>query len=125
MTIEELILEIEKLSVVELNELTKAIQDKWDIDPAAMGPAMMVAGAMPGGEAAEVEQTEFDLILTSSGEAKIQVIKAVREITSLGLKEAKALVDEIPNTVKEKISKDEAEDMKKKIEAAGGTAEIK
>lgn len=124
-TIEELIIEIEKLSVVELNELTKAIQDKWDIDPAAMGPVMMAGGVMPGGEAEEVEQTEFDLILTSSGEAKIQVIKAVREITSLGLKEAKSLVDEIPNTIKEKISKDEAEDMKKKIEAAGGTAEIK
>ncbi len=126
MTIEELISEIEKLSVVELNELTKAIQDKWDIDPSAMGPAMVVAGGvMPGAEAAAEEKTEFDLILTSSGEAKIQVIKAIREITSLGLKEAKALVDEIPNTIQEKISKDDAEEMKKKIEAAGGTAEIK
>ncbi len=126
MTIEELITEIDKLTVVELNELTKAIQEKWDIDPSALAPAMVVAGGVAaGGDAAAAEQTEFDLILTSSGEAKIQVIKAVREITSLGLKEAKALVDEIPNAVKEKISKDEAEDMKKKIEAAGGTAEIK
>jgi large subunit ribosomal protein L7/L12 len=125
-TIEELISEIDKLSVVELNELTKAIQEKWDIDPSALAPAMVIAGgAVAGGDAAAAEQTEFDLILTSSGEAKIQVIKAIREITSLGLKEAKALVDEIPNTVKEKITKEEAEDMKKKIEAAGGTAEIK
>ena len=124
MNIDELIAEIEKFTVVELNEFTKAIQEKWDIDPSAMAPAMMVAG-VGGGEAEEAEQTEFDLILTSQGEAKIQVIKAVREITSLGLKEAKALVDEIPNTVKEKISKEEAEDMKKKIESAGGTAEIK
>lgn len=126
MTIEELISEIDKLTVVELNELTKAIQEKWDIDPSALAPAMVMAGgAAAGGDAEAAEQTEFDLILTSSGEAKIQVIKAVREITSLGLKEAKALVDEIPNTVKEKISKEEAEDMKTKIEAAGGTAEIK
>jgi len=124
--IDELIAEIEKFTVIELNEFTKAIQAKWDIDPSAMMPAMVVAGgAAAGGEAAAAEQTEFDLILTSSGEAKIQVIKAIREITSLGLKEAKALVDEIPNTVKEKISKEEAEDLKKKIEAAGGTAEIK
>ncbi|MBU1023941.1 50S ribosomal protein L7/L12 [bacterium] len=126
MNIDELIAEIEKFTVIELNEFTKAIQAKWDIDPSAMMPAMVVAGgAAAGGEAAAAEQTEFDLILTSSGEAKIQVIKAIREITSLGLKEAKALVDEIPNTVKEKISKEEAEDLKKKIEAAGGTAEIK
>ena len=125
MTINDIIAEIEKLTVVELNELTKAIQEKWDIDPASMAPTMMVAGAVGGGAAAVEEQTAFDVVLTSSGEAKIQVIKVIREITSLGLKEAKALVDEIPNKVKEKVSKEEAEDIKKKIEAAGGTAEIK
>lgn len=125
MTINDIIAEIEKLTVVELNELTKTIQEKWDIDPASMAPTMMMAGAVGGGAAAAEEQTAFDVVLTSSGEAKIQVIKVVREITSLGLKEAKALVDEIPNKVKEKVSKEEAEDIKKKIEGAGGTAEIK
>ena len=126
MTIDEIIAEIEKLTVVELNELTKAIQEKWDIDPSAMAPAMVVAGgAVAGGEAAADEKTEFDVVLTSSGDAKIQVIKAIREITSLGLKEAKALVDEVPNTIKEKVSKEESEEIKEKIEAAGGTVEIK
>lgn len=126
MTTEEIISEIEKLTVVELNALIKALQEKWDIDPSAMAPSMVVAGGMAaGGEAAEAEKTEFDVVLTSSGDAKIQVIKAIREITSLGLKEAKALVDEVPNTVKEKVSKEEAEEIKEKVEAAGGTVEIK
>jgi large subunit ribosomal protein L7/L12 len=123
--IEEIISAIEKLSVVELNELTKAIQTKWDIQPSAFAPAMMMPGGMPGGEAAEEEQTEFDVVLLSSGDAKIQVIKVIREITSLGLKEAKALVDEVPNKVREKISKEEAQEVKEKIEAAGGVVEIK
>ena len=124
MDINGIISEIEKLTVVELNELTKAIQEKWDIDPSMFAGPVMMAGAAPAAEAV-AEKTRFDIILNSSGETKIQVIKVIREITSLGLKEAKTLVDEAPQMVKEGISKEEAQQIKEKIEAVGGTAEIK
>lgn len=113
------------LTVLELSELVSQLEEAWGVSAAAP----MVMGAMPGagGDAggAEEEQTEFDAILTSWGDKKIQVIKVVREITGLGLKEAKALVDEAPKPVKEAISKDEANEVLEKIEAAGGSIEIK
>jgi large subunit ribosomal protein L7/L12 len=120
------VLEIVKgMTVLELAELIKAFEVEFGVSAAAP-----VAVAAPGAPAAaeevpQEEQTEFDVILTSAGEKKIQVIKVVREITALGLKEAKALVDEAPNPVKEKISKEEAEDIKKKLEEAGATVNIK
>jgi large subunit ribosomal protein L7/L12 len=122
--INEIIAEVEKLTVVELNELTKAIQEKWDIDPSMLSAPMMVAGAGPAAEA-PAEKTKFDAVLTSSGDAKIQVIKVIREITSLGLKEAKTLVDEAPQPIKEGVSKDEATQIKEKVEAVGGTVDIR
>ncbi len=116
---------IEKASILEVNELVKDIEEKFGISAAAVAPvAMAGAGAGAGAEAAE-EQTEFDVILTSIGEKKINVIKAVREVTSLGLKEAKDLVERAPKAVKEAVSKEEAEEVKAKFEAAGATMEIK
>jgi len=124
MSINEIIAEIEKLTVLELNELTKTIQEKWDIDTAMMAAPMVAAGAPAA--AAVVEKTRFDVILKSGGDTKIQVIKVVREIIpNLGLKEAKALVDEAPQTIKEGIPKEEAEQIKQKVESVGGTVEIK
>ena len=122
--IEEIINTIAELSVLELAELVKALEDKFGVSAAA--PVMM-AGAAPAGEAeaAEVEQVEFDVVLNSAGDKKIQVIKIVREITSLGLKEAKALVDEAPKAVKEAISKQEAEEIQGRLSEAGASAEIK
>src|SRR5438874_1856271 len=124
--VEEIIERIEKLTVLELVEMTKAIQDKWGVSaaPVAVAAAGPAAG---GGEAAPVaeEQTAFDVVLTGAGDKKIQVIKVVREITSLGLKEAKDLVDGAPKPVKEGVPKAEAEALKKKLEEAGGTVELK
>jgi len=116
---------IEKLSVLELVELIKELEDKFGVSAqAAVMAPMAMAGAPAAQEEAE-EQTEFDAVLTVIGDKKIQVIKAVREVTSLGLKEAKDLVDSAPKPVKEAISKDEAEEMKKKFEEVGATIEIK
>ena len=119
---------IEKLSVLELVELTKAIQDKWGVSaaPVAVAAAPAAAGG-GGGEAAAPaeEQTAFDVILTGAGDKKIQVIKVVRAATGLGLKEAKALVDEAPKPVKEGIEREEADKLKAEIEEAGGTVEVK
>ncbi len=115
---EELISAVEKMTVLELAELVKAMEEKFGITAAAP-----VAAAAAAGEAVE-EKTSFNLILKTSGEQKINVIKAIREITTLGLKEAKDLVDGAPKTVKEGLKKEEAEEMKKKLEAAGATAEI-
>jgi large subunit ribosomal protein L7/L12 len=114
---------IENMTVLELSELVKAIEDRFGVSAAA--PVAMAA--MPGAPAAveEEEQTEFDVILTSAGDKKIQVIKVVREITGLGLKDAKGLVDEAPKAVKEGVSKEEAEDIKAKIEEVGGGVELK
>jgi large subunit ribosomal protein L7/L12 len=119
----EIIETIGGLTVLELAELVKALEDKFGVSAAA--PVMM-AGAMPAG-AADVaeEQTEFDVVLTGAGDKKIQVIKVVREITSLGLKEAKALVDEAPKAVKEAVAKAEAEEIQNKLQDAGATVEIK
>jgi large subunit ribosomal protein L7/L12 len=119
----EIIETIGGLTVLELADLVKALEDKFGVSAAA--PVMM-AGAMPAG-AAEVaeEQTEFDVVLTGAGDKKIQVIKVVREITSLGLKEAKALVDEAPKAVKEAVAKAEAEEIQNKLQDAGATVEIK
>ena len=123
--VEKLVDEIAGLTVMELSDLSTALQDKFGVS-AAM--PMMAAGAMPvgaaGAEAAE-EKTEFDVILTAAGDKKIQVIKVVREITGLGLKEAKELVDKAPNPVKEGIAKDEADQIREKIEEVGGQVDIK
>lgn len=124
-TKEELIEAIESMTVLELSELVSALEDKFGVSAAA--PVAVAAGpaaAASEGGAAE-EQTEFNVVLASAGDKKIQVIKAVREITGLGLKEAKALVDGAPAAVKEGVSKDEAEEMKGKLEEAGATVEVK
>lgn len=124
-TKEDVIKFIENMTVIELSELVKELEEKFGVSAAApMAMAAMPVAGDAGGAAAE-EQTEFDVILTSYGEKKIQVIKVVREITSLGLKEAKALVEEAPKAVKEGVSKDEAAQLVEKIEAVGGSAEIK
>lgn len=116
---------IANMTVLELSELVSAIEEKFGVSAAA--PVTMVAGPAGGGEAAAPaeEKTEFDVILLTAGDKKIGVIKEVRAITSLGLKEAKALVEGAPAAVKEGVSKDEAADIKAKIEAAGGVVEVK
>jgi len=114
---------IKEMSVIELSELVKELEEIFDITAAAP-VAVAAPGAAAGGEAAE-EQTEFDVILTSSGAKKIQVIKTVRAITKLGLKEAKELVDNAPNPVVQGVSKEEAETVKAQIEEAGGSVEVK
>ena len=120
----EIIETISGLTVLELAELVKALEDKFGVSAAA--PVMMAGGAPAGGgEEAAAEQTEFDVVLSAAGDKKIQVIKVVREITSLGLKEAKALVDEAPKAVKEAVSKAEAEEIQTKLAEAGATVEIK
>jgi large subunit ribosomal protein L7/L12 len=113
---------IKQKSVLELNELVKMIQDEFGVTPMAMAAPM--AAPTAAAEEAE-EQTSFDVVLTSFGDKKIQVIKAVRELTSLGLKEAKELVEGVPKPVKEGVTKDEAEEAKKTIEDAGGAVEVK
>ncbi|NLY52477.1 MAG: 50S ribosomal protein L7/L12 [Firmicutes bacterium] len=124
MTKDQILEAIENMTVLELSELVKAIEDRFGVSAAAPVAVAAVPGAAAAG-AEEAEQTEFDVILTSAGDKKIQVIKVVREITGLGLKEAKALVDEAPKPIKEGVSKDEAEDIKAKIEEAGGSVELK
>ncbi|MCJ8345346.1 50S ribosomal protein L7/L12 [bacterium] len=119
----QLIETIEKMTVLELSDLVKALEDKFGVSAAA--PVAVVAAGAVGAAAAEVEQTEFDVILKDCGDAKIKVIKAVREVTGLGLKEAKAVVDGIPAPIKEKVSKDEANEIKEKLEANGAQVEIK
>lgn len=123
MTNEEILEAISNMSVLELSELVKAIEDKFGVSAAA--PVAVAAAAPAAGDAAEEEKTEFDVVLASAGESKIQVIKVVREITGLGLKDAKALVDGAPKAVKEGVSKADAEDIKGKLEAAGATVELK
>jgi len=122
---EKLMEQIKEMTVLELNELVKALEDEFGVSAAAAAP-MMMGGAMPGAAAEAVEeQTEFDVILNSVGDKKINVIKVVREVTSLGLKEAKDLVESAPAKVKEGINKAEAEEVKKKFEEAGAQMEIK
>lgn len=113
---------LDTLTVIELSELVSAVEERFGVSAAA---AVAVAAPAEGGAAAAEEQTEFDVILTSAGAAKINVIKAVREITGLGLKEAKELVDGAPKAVKEKVSADDAEAAKAKLEEAGATVEVK
>jgi len=123
LTIEELIGAIEELSVLELNELVKAAEEKFGVSAAA--GVMVAAGPAAGGGAAEEEKTEFDVELTSAGSEKIKVIKAVRELTSLGLKEAKELVDGAPAMLREGISKEDAEAIKAKLTEVGATVTLK
>ncbi len=115
--------ELSGLTIMEAAELAKLLEEKWGVSAAAP-VAVAAGGAAAGGEAA-AEQTEFDVILISQGDKKIQVIKEVRAITSLGLKEAKDLVEGVPKPIKEAVSKDEANKIKEKIEAAGGQVDIK
>lgn len=114
---------LEKMSVLEMSELVQELQDKWGVTAAA--PVAVAAGPVAAAAEAEAEQTEFDVVLTSAGDKKIQVIKEVRAQTNLSLKDAKALVDEAPKAVKEKVSKEEAEQLKAKLEEAGAVVEIK
>lgn len=113
--------EVKSLTVLELNELVKAIEEEFGVTAAA--PVAVVAG--PAAGPAVEEKTEFDVVLTNAGASKMGVIKLVKEMTGLGLKEAKALVDEAPKTVKEAVAKAEAEEMKKQLEEAGATVELK
>jgi large subunit ribosomal protein L7/L12 len=124
--VEQLMEQIKGMTVLELNQLVKALEDEVGVSAAAAAVPVMVAGAGPAaaGEVAE-EKTEFDVILNSVGDKKINVIKVVREVTSLGLKEAKELVEAAPTKVKEGVSKDEAESVKAKFEEAGAQVEIK
>ena len=125
-TKEDVIAFIENMTVVELAEFVKELEDRFGVSAAAPVAAVATAAPQAGGEAqAAEEKTEFDVILNKPGDKKIQVIKVVREITGLGLKEAKALVDAAPKAVKEKVSKEEAEEIKAKLEEAGAEVEIK
>ena len=119
--------QLSELSVMQVAELVKTLEDKWGVSAAAAAPMMMAAAGAPlaGAAAAAEEQTEFAVHLMSAGDKKINVIKVVREVTSLGLKEAKDLVDGAPKLVKEGVSKDEAAAIKKKFDEVGATVEIK
>ncbi len=120
----KLIEEVKSLTVLELSELVKALEEEFGVSaaaPVAAAAAPAAGGAAPAAE----EKTEFEVILKSGGESKIKVVKAVKDITGLGLKEAKAVVDEAPKPVKEKVSKEVAEDIKKQLEELGATVEIK
>ena len=120
MTIEQILEAIENMKVLELNELVKAAEEKFGVSASA--PVMM-AGAVAGGAAEE--KTEFDVVLANAGASKVGVIKAVREVTGLGLKEAKEVVDNAPKTLKEGVSKEESDQIKEKLEAAGASVEVK
>lgn len=123
--LEKLAEELGQLTILEAAELIKSLEDKWDVKAAAGGGAVMMAGPATGGPAAAEEKTEFDVELTGAGDKKIQVIKVVREITGLGLKDAKALVDGAPKVVKEGVSKADAEAMKAKLEEQGASVALK
>jgi large subunit ribosomal protein L7/L12 len=125
---EQLITQLEGMTVLELNALVKQLEERWGVSaaaPVAMGVAPAAGGGAGAAAVEEEEQTEFDVILTEIGANKIQVIKAVRELTSLGLKEAKDVVDGAPKAVKQGVSKDEANAAKAKLEEAGAKAEVK
>jgi large subunit ribosomal protein L7/L12 len=124
MTKEELIEAISNMTVLELSEIVKELEEKFGVSAAA--PMAVAAAPAADGAAPEAEEkTSFDVVLTAAGDKKVQVIKAVREITALGLKDAKDLVDSAPKAIKEGVNKDEAEEIKNKIEAAGGSVELK
>ena len=122
---EELLDAIGNMTVMELADFVDAFKEKFGVTAVMAAPAAGGGGAAAGGEAAAEEKDEFDVVLTEVGGKKIQVIKVIREVTSLGLKEAKDLVDGAPNTVKEAVSKDEAEQIKSKLEEQGATVELK
>ena len=124
-TVEEIAEQLDKLSLLEAAQLSKLLQEKWGVSAAAPVAVAAMPGAPGAGAAAAEEQTEFDVILSAAGEKKIQVIKVVRELTGLGLKEAKDLVDGAPKPVKEKITKAEADDVKKKLEEQGAIVQVK
>ena len=121
--IETFIEEIKSMTVLELSELVKAIEEEFGVSAAA--PVMVAGGAVAGGAAAAEEKTEFDVILQSAGAEKLKVVKAVKELTGLGLKEAKELVDGAPSTIKEALPKDEAMNIKAALEEVGATVEVK
>ncbi|WP_067621074.1 50S ribosomal protein L7/L12 [Alicyclobacillus acidiphilus] len=123
MTTTEILEAVKNMTVLELNELVKAIEEEFGVTAAA--PVAFAGGAAGAGDGAAAEQTEFDVILANAGGSKIGVIKVVREITGLGLKEAKDLVDNAPKPIKEKVAKEEAESIKAKLEEAGASVEIK
>jgi large subunit ribosomal protein L7/L12 len=126
MTNQEIIEQIEKMTVVELNELVKAIEEKFGVSAAMMAaPASAGATANDAGEGVAEEKDSFNVVLKEAGQSKIQVIKVIREATGKGLKEAKDMTDAVPVVVKEGAKKDEAEELKKKLEEAGGTVELK
>jgi large subunit ribosomal protein L7/L12 len=114
---------LSNLTIIEVSDLVSELEEKWGVSAAA--PVAVAAGGGAGGGEAVEEQTEFDVILTGAGAKKVNVIKVVRSITGLGLKEAKAVVDSAPSPLKEAVSKDEAEEVKKQVEEAGGTVEVK
>ena len=126
-SIDDVLDSVDAWTVLDLNRLVKGLQDKYGISALAVGPAAVAAGGAggPAPAAVEEEKTEFDVILNAAGEKKIQVIKVVRELTGLGLKEAKAVADEAPKPVKEKVSKAEAAEIKKKLEEVGASVEIR
>ncbi len=124
LTQEEIINSIKEMTVLELNNLVKALEEEFGVSAAAAAVAVPAAGAAGAAEAAE-EKTEFDVILKSPGAKKLEVVKVVKKLTGLGLKEAKELVDKAPSPVKEGISKEEAEDIKKALEEAGAEVEVK
>ncbi|MEU7055133.1 50S ribosomal protein L7/L12 [Streptomyces sp. NPDC046197] len=126
LTQDELLAQFEEMTLIELSEFVKAFEDKFDVTAAAAAPVMVAGGVAGGGEAAaEEEKDEFDVILTGAGDKKIQVIKVVRELTSLGLKEAKDLVDGAPKPVLEKVAKDAAEKAAESLKGAGASVEVK
>ena len=122
---QELISQIDGMTVLELNQLVKALEEHYGVSAAAAAVAMPAGGGAAAAAAPVEEKTEFDVVLKDVGDKKINVIKAVREVTSLGLKEAKDLVESAPATIKEGVSKDEAESIKKKFEEAGAKVELK
>jgi len=127
MTVEQIAEELDNISLLQAAQLSKMLQEKWGVSaaaPVAVAAAAGAGGAAGGGAAIE-EKTEFDVVLSAAGEKKIQVIKVVRELTGLGLKEAKDLVDGAPKAVKEKVTKAEAEDMRKKLEEQGAQVQVK
>ncbi|PYM79326.1 MAG: 50S ribosomal protein L7/L12 [Candidatus Rokuibacteriota bacterium] len=124
-TVEQIAEQLDKLTLLEAAQLSKVLQEKWGVSAAAPMAAAAAGGAAPAGAPAAEEKTEFDVILSGAGDKKIQVIKVVRELTGLGLKEAKDLVDGAPKAVKEKVTKAEAEDMKKKLEEQGAAVQVK
>ena len=124
--VEQIAEELDKLTLIEAAQLSKLLQEKWGVSAAAPVAMAAAPGAGAGAAApAAEEQTEYDLVLSAAGDKKIQVIKVVRELTGLGLKEAKDLVDGAPKPVKEKVTKAEADDMKKKLEEQGATVQVK